>query len=156
MSDIIDLNPGDVHVGKPPACLRTNALGSCVAVVLYDKVEQVGGMAHVMLPSTDHYLQGDDLLKYADEAIPYLIKEIVEVGANRYGLHARLVGGAMIVEDSIDIGSQVVKSCQDALCKHGVEITARRIGGNASRTATLDAATGILWYTENSGMEKAL
>lgn len=154
--DIINLNIGEVKVAKPPARLRTSALGSCVAVVIYDNVEQIGGMAHVMLPSTDNYLRGDGLLKYADEAIPFLIKLIVDAGANRYGLHARLVGGAMIVDDSIDIGSQVIKSCQDILYKYGIEIVAQRIGGRENRSVILDTATGTLWYSENGGVERAL
>ena len=154
--DIIDLNPGDVKVAKPSIRLRASALGSCVAVVFYDKVEQIGGMAHVMLPTTDNYLRGDDLLKYADEAIPYLIKEMVEAGANRYGIHARLVGGAMVAEDTIDIGAQVEKSIEEILEKHGIEIVAKRVGGKENRSAILDTATGTLWYSENNGVEKAL
>lgn len=154
--DIIDLTIGEVKVAQPPTRLRTSALGSCVAVALYDNVERIGGMAHVMLPSTDHYLRGDDLLKYADEAIPYLIKEIVDAGANRYGLHARLVGGAMIVDDTIDIGSEVVKSIEEMLEKHGIEIVAKRVGGHENRNVILDTATGTLWYSENGGAEKAL
>jgi chemotaxis protein CheD len=155
-NSIIDLNSGDVHVARPPMRLRAPALGSCVAVVLYDNVEQIGGMAHVMLPSTDHYLRGDDLLKYADEAIPYLLKLMVDAGANRYGLHARLVGGAMIIYDKINIGRQVIKSCQDILYKHGIEIVAENVGGRESRNATLDTATGTLWYNIGSGVEKVL
>lgn len=154
--DTIDISVGEVRATKPPARLRTSALGSCVAVVLYDNVERIGGMAHVVLPTADTYLRGDELLKYADEAIPYLIKQIVDMGANRYGLHARLVGGAMIVDDVIDIGSQVVKSCQDILYKHGIEITAQRVGGRENRAAVLDVATGTLWYSENGGVEKVL
>lgn len=154
--DTIDINPGEVKVLKGIGRLRALALGSCVAVALYDKVEQIGGMAHVMLPTTDNYLRGDDPLKYTDEAIPYLIKQMVEMGANRYGLHGRLVGGAMIVDDTIDIGVQVVKSCQDILYKHGIEIVAQRVGGRENRSAILDVATGTLWYNENGGVEKAL
>ena len=156
MAEIIDLNPGDVKVAKPPVRLRTSALGSCVAVALYDKVEQIGGMAHVMLPTTDNYLRGDDPLKYADEAIPYLIKEMVDMGANRYGLHARLVGGAMVTEDTIDIGARVEKSVEELLEKHGIEIVAKRVGGQENRSTILDTATGTLWYSENGGVEKAL
>lgn len=154
--DILDITIGEVKVAKPPTWLRTSALGSCVACALYDKVEQIGGMAHIMLPSTDNYLRGDGLLKYADEAIPYLIKQMVDMGANRYGLHCRLVGGAMIIDDVIDIGGQVVKSCQDILYKHGIEITAQRIGGHENRSVILDTGTGVLWYSENGGAEKAL
>jgi chemotaxis protein CheD len=154
--DIIDLSIGEVRVAKPPVRLRTSALGSCVAVVLYDNVEQIGGMAHVMLPSTDHYFKGDDPLKYADEAVPRLIKEMVDSGANGYGLHARLVGGAMVVEDVIDVGAQVIASVEEILEKRGIEIVARRVGGGESRTATLDIATGTLWCTENGGLERII
>jgi chemotaxis protein CheD len=154
--EIIELNPGDVHVARPPARLRAPALGSCVAVTLYCNISNVGGMAHVMFPSTDHYLEGEDPLKYADEAIPYLIKKMIDAGANKYNIRARLVGGAMITKDTMDIGQMVEKSVEEELAKSELEITGRRIGGNASRTATLDMATGILWYTENNGVDKAL
>jgi chemotaxis protein CheD len=153
---IIDLNPGDVQALKLTGRLRAPALGSCVAVVLFDNVEIVGGMSHVMFPSTEHYLQGEDPLKYADEAVPYLIKLMVDAGANRYGLHARLVGGAMITPDTINIGDMVEKSVEDILAKAGIEVVARRIGGSASRTATLDVDTGTLWYSENSEKERIL
>lgn len=154
--NIIGINIGEVRVAKPPTRLRTSALGSYVACALYDNVEQIGGMAHVMLPSIDKYLYGAEPFKYADEAIPYLIKLMVDAGANRYGLRARLVGGAIIVDDSIDIGSQVVKSCQDVLSKYGIEITAQRVGGNENRSVILDTETGALWYRENNGEEKML
>lgn len=156
MENIIDVDIGQVKVAKSPTRLRTSALGSCVAVVIYCNIKNVGGMAHVMLPSTDNYLYGAEPLKYADEAIPFLIKEMIDAGANKYNLHARLVGGAMVAEDSIDIGAQVEKSVEETLAKHGIEITAKRVGGHANRSATLDTATGTLWYSENGGAEKAL
>lgn len=154
--DVIEVATGEVKVAKSPICLRSSVLGSCVCCVLYDQAEQIGGMAHVMLPTTEHYLRGNDLLKYANEAIPYLIKQMVDLGANRYGLHGRLVGGAMIIEDEIDIGGQVIESCRELLYKHGIEIVAQRVGGRANRNATLDVATGTLWYQEGGGAEKAL
>lgn len=57
MDSIIDIKIGEVKVVKPPIRLRASALGSCVAVVLYDNVERIGGMAHVMLPTTPRYPQ---------------------------------------------------------------------------------------------------
>jgi chemotaxis protein CheD len=152
----IDLYPGGVQAARPPIRLHAPGLGSCVAVVLYDGVEQIGGMAHVMLPSIDHYLKGEDPLKYADEAIPYLMKLMMDTGANRYCLRARLVGGAMVTEDVLDIGSMVQQSVDQILEKHGIEVSARRVGGHEVRSATLDIATGVVWYTENNGAENAL
>lgn len=154
--EIVNISTGEVKVARPPARLQTNALGSCVAVVFYDTVEQIGGVAHVMLPSIDNYLIGSDPYKYADQAIPYLIKKMVDLGANKYGIHARLVGGAMVTEDTIDIGSQVEKSVEEVLQKYGIEIIARKTGGHECRSVILDVSTGTLWYSENSGVEKAL
>jgi len=170
--DIIEINVGEAKTAKPPTRLRTNALGSCIACVLYDKVNQIGGIAHIMLPSTDNYLYGSEPLKYADEAIPYLIKEMEKISNCKFQianlennlksaicnlqLTARLVGGAMVVEDTINIGAQVTKSVEEVLGKYGIEIIVRKVGGHESRSVTLDTATGTLWYTENSGVEKAL
>jgi chemotaxis protein CheD len=152
----IEVLTGEVKIAKSPIRIRASGLGSCVAVVLYDNSKRIGGIAHVMLPSTDHYLLGDDLLKYADEAVPFLIKEMVDMGANRHRLHARLVGGAKVVEDVIDIWDQVSTSCQDILAKHGIEILAKRIGGHENRHVILDTATGVLWYGEGGGIERVL
>jgi chemotaxis protein CheD len=156
MQHSIDLYPGDVRIAMPPTRLRSPALGSCVAVALYDIVIGVGGMAHVMLPSTKHYSRGSDLLKYADQAIPYLIKKMVEFGASRKEIRARLVGGAMMVEGIMNIGAMVIESVEDTLKCEGIEITGRRLGGNVCRTSILDIATGTLWYTEDNGEERVL
>ena len=40
-----------IEVAKAPATLTALALGSCVAVILYDHLAKVGGLAHVLLPS---------------------------------------------------------------------------------------------------------
>ena len=41
----------DLQVGGAGDVLMTVGLGSCVAIVLYDRGRAVGGMAHVLLPS---------------------------------------------------------------------------------------------------------
>ena len=41
----------DLQVAGTGETLITVGLGSCVAIVLYDAVARIGGMAHVLLPS---------------------------------------------------------------------------------------------------------
>jgi chemotaxis protein CheD len=42
---------GELAIAEHPQVLVTQALGSCVGVVLWDPVRRAGGMAHIMLPA---------------------------------------------------------------------------------------------------------
>ena len=44
---------GEYRVARPPAVLVSLGLGSCVGVALYDPERKVGGLAHIMLPSSN-------------------------------------------------------------------------------------------------------
>jgi chemotaxis protein CheD len=147
---------GKIRAVKPPKELATNALGSCVACVLYHPEAQVGGMAHVMLPTSDLYMMGDNPLKYADEAIFCLLQLLGDMGADKSGLQAWIVGGAMMVKAVEDIGLEVSESVKEQLRRFNIPLMGERIGGRVNRSARLDVSTGILWYTEASGLEKVL
>jgi len=166
---IIEVETGQVKAAKSPARLRASALGSCIAVILYDGEHRIGGIAHVMLPSVDIYIKGDDLLKYAEYAIEDLIYKITKehesakaleqensANAKRCILKAKLVGGAMIVEDSINIGKQNIKAVEERLKREGVEVISRKEGGHERRSVTLDLDTGAVWVSEGGGVEHAL
>lgn len=43
---------GDCRVTDEPVELVTYALGSCIAVVVWDPVAKVGGLLHFMLPDS--------------------------------------------------------------------------------------------------------
>lgn len=46
---------GRFIVSSKPSTLTALGLGSCVGLVIYDKVAKIGGMAHVMLPDSKNY-----------------------------------------------------------------------------------------------------
>ena len=64
---------GQWAVAAAPAKIRT-LLGSCVGVVLYDRVAKLGGLAHIVLPSSRGVI--DHPGKYADTAIPGMIADL--------------------------------------------------------------------------------
>lgn len=152
----IEVSTGEVKAALAPVRLRASALGSCVAVMLYDAEIRAGGMAHVMLPSADLYLTGEDLLKYAKYAIENLIKKLLEFGAAKEKLTAKITGGAMIIKDTVDIGIENIKAVEKKLEEEGIPILGKRVGGNKQRGVILDTATGIAWYSEGGEVEKAL
>ena len=68
----------ETKVAKGDAVLVCYGLGSCVAVALYDPEQEVGGLAHVLLPGSPR--QEDNPSKYSDTSIECLVEKIQKMG----------------------------------------------------------------------------
>ncbi|MCR9162944.1 MAG: chemotaxis protein CheD [Nannocystaceae bacterium] len=140
------MNPAVVNIGElavrkgESETLRMLGIGSCVAVIVVDVNNKVGGMAHVVLPQSD---PRDPVSRppayYADTAIPALIKALREAGSPaRPGfVRVRLVGGASPAGTGFGIGERNVAAVKQVLKKHGLSVAAEHTGGTASRTVSL-------------------
>ncbi|MGI6251912.1 MAG: chemotaxis protein CheD [Aminivibrio sp.] len=133
-----------------PDNISTLGLGSCVGVTLYDDRRRIGGMVHVMLPSTK-LARGDNFnkAKFADSAIPDLLSQMIRSGADQRRLKAKLAGGAQMFsfggEDSLlKIGARNVEACKKALSALRIPIVAEDTGGSWGRTIELITETGML------------
>ncbi|MDI9371137.1 MAG: chemotaxis protein CheD [Synergistaceae bacterium] len=134
-----------------PDSITTLGLGSCVGVTMYDERRKIGGMVHVMLPSTE-LAKGDNFnkSKFADSGVPDLVDRMVRFGADRRRLVAKLAGGAQMFNiggsgDSIlKIGARNTEACKRALASLGIPIISEDTGGSWGRTIVLFADTGIL------------
>ena len=148
-SAIVSVGIGQWAVATAPAKIRT-LLGSCVGVILHDRVARLGGLAHIVLPdsrgATDH--PG----KFADTAIPAMIGEIerkFQVKANGR-LVAKLVGGASMFTTSgnanpvLNIGLMNQEAVERILGELRIPIMARDLGGGNGRHLTLDTNSGIV------------
>jgi len=138
----------DLNVAGPSGILRTTGLGSCVGLTLYDPVTKIGGMAHVMLPSSAIAREGQlNLAKYADTALPILLNKMRELGASPARMVAKMAGGAQMFAfagsgDTMRIGPRNVESCKEGLEQMGIKLIAEDTGGNYGRTVELDCTTG--------------
>lgn len=145
---IIKVAMADLNVAGPNGILRTTGLGSCVGLTLYDPVTKIGGMAHVMLPSSSIAREGQlNLAKYADTALPTLLNKMRVLGASQARLVAKMAGGAQMFSfagsgDTMRIGPRNVESCKEGLEQMGIELIAEDTGGNYGRTVELDCTTG--------------
>lgn len=135
---------GKWAVAPAPTMIRT-LLGSCVGVVLYDKLARLGGVAHIVLPDS----RGDGSFpgKYADTAIPAMIADFDRALGKRSvsRLRAKIVGGASMFQTSLatmNIGRQNNEAVERVLEALGVPILARDLGGETGRRLTLDTASG--------------
>lgn len=135
-------------IAKAPRKIRTLGLGSCVAVMLYDLVSGVGGLAHILLPEAPVHRPIENPTKFADSAIPWLIQGIEARGGASDRLFAKLVGGGQMFTSSQtmqgNVGGRNVEACRHLLHLHGISVEGDDVGGNYGRSVELDIATGIV------------
>ena len=138
----------DLKVARYPDVLTTLGLGSCVGITLYDKAKQIGGMAHVMLPSYKGF-EGQTIMKFADSAIIELVNQLSRIGASRAGLVAKIAGGAHMFgrsqsNDMLKIGERNAAASLAILAQLRIPVQANDTGGTHGRTIELYMDTGKL------------
>ncbi|MEW6723418.1 MAG: chemotaxis protein CheD [Bacillota bacterium] len=140
---------GELKVAGSGDLLVAYGLGSCVAVAIYDRGRQLGGMAHVMLAASQPGQPVGQPGKYADTAVTALIEQLLAQGAMRFALEAKLAGGAQLLQlgrayNWLDIGARNAEASLTRLAACRVRVAATDLGGNYGRTVQLDPATGEL------------
>lgn len=147
---------GDGAVSRDPGTtLVTYALGSCVALMIHDPVMHIGGMAHCMLPESADSQQERTTrpCKFADTAVPFLLRAVVELGGDRRRLVISAAGGAQIMDDNsmFNIGKRNCLAMRKALWKSGLLAHAEDTGGNEVRTVRMDLGSGRVWLQSPNG-----
>jgi len=149
---------GEIVTGRAPDVLEALALGSCVAIAMYDPQNKIGALCHILLPESSMYKEIDNIGKYADTAVPEAIRQVTAKGANRERLRAKIAGGAKMFELSgvnkmtIDVGSRNIEAVKSHLKKHEIPIVADDTGKNYGRTVSFDLETAVL--TIRQGLKK--
>ena len=149
MSRTITVGISDLNVAKDGDVLVTYALGSCVGICLYDPVMKIAGLSHIMLPSSQGFPPGQQPYKFADTAIPILVRKMEQAGAQRIRLRAKIAGGAQMfagVNNSslANIGQRNVAAVKAELAKLRIAIIAEDTGKNYGRTQYLNSADGSM------------
>ncbi len=118
-------------IDDPNAVLFT-ILGSCVACCLRDPVRGVGGMNHFLLPGGRN--ESDPLsMRYGVNAMELLINGLLQRGARRDRLEAKLFGGARVLNHSADIGASNAQFALAFLKDEGVAHVGGSLGGAQAR-----------------------
>lgn len=138
---------GDLNVVVPPDKLITLGLGSCVGIAVYDSINKVAGLAHIMLPDSTSFTNQNNPMKFADLAIPMLVKKMESVGANRKAIKAKIAGGASMFSfpdknPLMDIGGRNGLAVKEVLSKLNIPIVSEDLGGNSGRTMIVESESG--------------
>jgi chemotaxis protein CheD len=127
------------RVGSGTDTLVAVGLGSCVAVALHDPVTNIGGLAHILLPSPSLTRERDHPGKFPQTAIPLLIERMVESGAGRRRLHARLIGGAslfgaLLQGRAMPMGERNLAATRAVLRAERIPVSGEATGGDFGRS----------------------
>ncbi|NBI27385.1 chemotaxis protein CheD [Chengkuizengella marina] len=147
-STVLRVGIAEFNVLKGDGKIKTTGLGSCIGLTLFDPMNQVGGLAHIMLPTSQIARdQSFNVAKYADTAIPALLKKMHQFGASYENIHAKMAGGSQMFQielDSMKIGYKNIMKCKEILQQLKIPIQAEDIGGSFGRTIELDVFDGSL------------
>ena len=144
----ITVGLGELSVTKDPSMsLACFGLGSCINLCAYDPISKVAGMAHIVLPESNHSNQGKATAKYADIAVPLLLEEMVRLGAVKSRLVVKLTGGAQMIqaagfETTLDMGARNLEMTKKALASEDIRISGADTGGTQGRSVWLSVDSG--------------
>jgi chemotaxis protein CheD len=126
-------------------------LGSCIALILYDKDKSICGMSHILLPNSNGKSEIKFPHKYADLSVKTLINELILLGAEKKNIKAVIVGGSKILDlnDNI-IGSQNIKSIKQELNSSKIKIEIEIVGGSKGRVIKLIPNESVV-YVKSTG-----
>lgn len=108
-------------------------LGSCVAIMFYDKNMRIKGMNHFLLPSTDN---SNEDMKYGLYSVEAMLNEMYKLGCRKENMAAKISGGADIMNigsTSKSIGHRNVEFAQTFCQSEGFRIISDHTRGNAGR-----------------------
>ena len=132
---------------RPEDLIITAALGSCVAVCLWEPAAGVAGMLHFLLPDarSNPVRARTEPAAFADSGIPMLFHAAYDLGAQKKRCRIWLVGGADIAGHApglLTMGRRNVLAARGVLWQNGIMILGEAVGGSAPRTVTVAVASG--------------
>lgn len=140
--------------------LVTYALGSCIAVAIYDPAAKVAGLLHYMLPdsSLDAVKARATPGMFADTGIPLLFKTCYNMGADKRRIIVKVAGGASILDNTnyFRIGEKNIMALRQIFWRNKVFIDSEDTGENYNRTLRLDVADGKVVVKSSSGARREL
>lgn len=160
---------GEGAVRKAPAVMASVGLGSCVVLMLYDPGPRIGGLAHILLPSSpvrsaggygqqcrQNLIPGNSVYLYADTALRALFKEMTVLGASLGTLYARIAGGAKMFTDADQSGNGMgvrnILSIKRLLTREKIVLIGEDTGGCRGRSVDFHLDSGRVLVSTIGGV----
>ncbi|MCY6382414.1 chemotaxis protein CheD [Hoeflea prorocentri] len=122
---------GKYLVSDDPNVVLSTILGSCVAACLRDPVAGVGGMNHFLLPGEAG--SSGEATRYGVHLMELLINGLLQKGAKKDRLEAKVFGGAQTMSRLSDVGRQNGEFAERFLTDEAIPIVNASLGGELGR-----------------------
>jgi len=149
-SDSHFLHAGQVFVSAEPKSIVL-ILGSCVGVCIWDAVNAIGGATHYLLPSWDGV--GVASPRYGNVAISMLLQKLLEAGANRGELRAKIFGGGCLFQSMREPGSNREQHLGGRNVETALEVLAKAHISVVSTVVGVDRGQRIVFRTDTGDAE---
>jgi chemotaxis protein CheD len=149
---------GELVVSRDPsdviACI---GLGSCIAMCIWDPVARMGGVAHMLLPTSrsNAEMMGSPA-KYITNGVPNLINRMIKSGSSRHNLIIKITGGARMLNipgenNILDIGQRNIIEVRAVMKRENIPLIAEDVGGTSGRSMQLFMDTGRIMVRSLAG-----
>ncbi len=144
------IRPDELAVSEGDAVLTSLALGSSLAICMYDQNRHIGGMVHTLLPrSCSGVVRETDKLRYVDSSVKALCDALLAQGADLADLRAKLAGGARIfsfsqTERQKEVGRENILCARQQLQELGIPLVSEDTGENYGRSVYFHTSDGRL------------
>ena len=136
------LKPGHILLNHQDTIVKT-ILGNSVAVVIYDKLNKIGGMTHFIKPATKN--RKNATAQYGNVAVGALCRMIRDSGGRSENLVAQIIGGAsnFLVRDR-GLGRKNIHVAREVLFRFGIPVISEDTGGLLGRKVMYHSGTNEL------------
>jgi chemotaxis protein CheD len=147
MDNIIRVGMADLRSSVHPCMITTLGLGSCIGIALYDSYTKVSGLAHIMLPYSTTIRNNSNLAKFADTGIKKLLDDMIDLGAKKRNINAKIAGGSQMFKFSqmseiMKVGERNAEASKKVLEELDIPLLAEDVGGSYGRTVELYSGDG--------------
>lgn len=150
---------GKLMVVKEATTIWT-VLGSCVSIVIFDRITRYAAICHAQLPEKGendyacrtvcpnpchHKLTSDSSFKYVTCSINYMVSKLNELGVSNNSMIVSLVGGASLFnlrQDGKSVGEKNAEIALDMVRKHKLNLVKQDLGGNVGRKLLFNSGIG--------------
>lgn len=138
---VLPVPMGECRTSSDPRAILSTMLGSCVAACVFDPARKIGGMNHILLPTTQ-FDNPEQASRFGCFAMETLVNSVMRWGGRRSELRVKLFGGARTLQSGADIGARNVEWVRRYLELEQMKLVSSDVGGGWARRVEFFPTTG--------------